>query len=208
MERGQFFQSNRKTRVFLDAVADLTGTRGLRVLLRLAGLHAWIEELPPYDDELGVDFCDVTLVSKMLLFMYGPRGGGGLSMRAGRMMFRAIREQFGDKMLDEACLGALDIHQRAQAVLQFLVDSWPRHSNGQTSLIYTDNNTFRFKFDPCPELWGQHRPELCYGTLGFLQDALEWCDLGDIYQVSQLPPTDGEAGHAVCQFEIHRVIFK
>lgn len=204
MKRGHYFQSNRKTRVFLEAVSDLTGKRGLLVLLQLADLHAWLDNPPPYNDILGVDFSDVTTISKMLLFMYGPHGGGGLATRAGRMMFRAVHDRYGETLTPgKEHLKMLSEPQRAQTLLQALVKSWPQHSDGQASLREKEHS-FLLELNPCPELWGQHTPESCYGTIGFLQDALEWCELGDIYQITEIPHANSEDSH-IGRFEIDQV---
>ena len=98
MERGAYFQSNRKTRIYLDAIGDLIGAHGLAALLRLAGLHAWAVELPPYTDDLAVDFGDIAVLSEKLELMYGPGGGRALSVRAGRASFKALVDNFGEKL--------------------------------------------------------------------------------------------------------------
>ncbi len=46
MTRGKHFQSNQRTRIYLDALAEVMGAHGLSALLRLANLTQWIEHPP------------------------------------------------------------------------------------------------------------------------------------------------------------------
>ena len=42
MERGKHFLSNRQARIYLTAVAEVSGKYGFEALLQLSGLQSWI----------------------------------------------------------------------------------------------------------------------------------------------------------------------
>lgn len=186
MERGKYFQSNLRTRVYLDAMRELLSHRGLRMVLRLAALREWQEQLPPYDDELGVDFADFSALSEALILAYGPGGGGSVAMRGGRMMFRAMRERFGAEVGLDAPLTAAPAAERVRQLLPRVVRGWELQSDSRITLAEMEP-AFILAVAPCPECWG-HRETVhtvCYATVGFLQEALEWGGVGDAYHAVQ-----------------------
>jgi len=187
MERGQYFQSNRKTRVYLDAIAALLQKRGLLASLRLAGLHAWIDELPPLNDELTVDFVNLAALNRMLVLIYGPLGGGGVLMRAGRATFRDFYEHWATVIdCHEDVLATESPPVRAQHLLEVLAQNWGLQCNGRAHFSAgNDEVEFRLRIIPCPNCGGEPGELIpgCYSTVGFLQEALEWADLGDFYTV-------------------------
>ena len=210
MEREKYFQSNRKTRVYLDAISDLIGRHGLAALLRLAGLHAWADELPPYNDEFGVDFADIAILSDKLELMYGPRGGRALGLRAGRASFKHICEYYGEQVgLVADVIQAEPPSSRVRLVLNALAKATQLHSDSQVFVDEADGE-FSYTLTPCPECWCRNDAEdaACHGTSGFLLEALLWAGLGDDYQVDQIAcaaagTSSDEEG---CVFQIARCV--
>ena len=62
------------------------GKNGLNAILNLAGLSNLIDNFPPDNLEREFDFADFTAIHVGLEEMYGPRGGRGLALRAGRAL--------------------------------------------------------------------------------------------------------------------------
>lgn len=60
------------------------GKNGLNAILNLAGLTNYIESYPADSLEKGFDFAELSAIGVALEEMYGPRGGRGLMLRAGR----------------------------------------------------------------------------------------------------------------------------
>ena len=208
MERGQYFQSNRKTRVHLDTVAELLLKRGLLVTLRMTSLHAWVEALPPFDDELVVDCASVAAFDRMLVLMYGPLGGGGVLQRAGRAFFRDFVTHWADKLnLQWDVFGGMLATERARYLLEVLVANWALHCSRPIRLVADEDAKFMVHLASglvCDESMVDCMPS-CYATLGFLKEAVEWIGLGDSYQVNAYPGSietgAGVTGDA-CIYEI------
>ncbi len=209
MVRGKYFQSNRKTRIYLDAIGDLIGPHGLSALLRLAGMHKWADELPPYTDELQIDFADISTLREKLELMYGPRGARALGMRAGRANFKDLHAHFGDDLgLSSDTLHSEPAPMRVEILLDALSKGMEREMS--SSVAAQDNEgEFLYTLKPCPECWSRKSSQVlaCHGTVGFLQEALEWAGLGDFYQVKQAKPATllSQDQDNECTFEITRV---
>jgi predicted hydrocarbon binding protein len=187
MERGTYFQSNRRTRIYLDAIAEVCGQHGLRALLHLAGLDAWVVALPPYDDEFGVDFVDFARLNATLESMYGPRGGRALALRAGRASLRAALEQLSESVgLDEAAVLALPPADRIAALLRVVARGMQAQSDSIVT-VQQEGDGFVYVVDPCPACWGREGVGyvVCHGTVGFLRQAFYWAGVGGLYHVEE-----------------------
>lgn len=207
MTRGQYFQSNRRTRIYLDALAEVMGHHGLQALLRLAGLEAWIDQPPTYDDALEVDFIDFAMLNKTLEDMYGPRGGRALALRAGRASFKeAITQMGGSVGLAGAAFKMLPLRTRIKALLDAVVKGMSLQSSSVASVTEEGGKLF-YHVNPCPACWGRtdaDRP-VCHGTVGFLQEALEWAGGGEEYQIEEAAcSAAGEGEPGVCSFLIYK----
>lgn len=203
MEYEKYFQSNFRTRVYLDAVRELVLGRGLKMLLRLAKLDHWQEQLPPYDDVLAVDFADFATLSEALILAYGPNGGGGVSMRAGRMTFRAMQRRFGTDVGLDSTVYAEPAPTRLRKLLPSVVRGWELQSDSRIMLEEIDAD-FILSVTPCPECWGRRETShtVCYATIGFLREAVEWAGLGDMYKVVQRACAACVWDNGVCTFVI------
>ena len=82
-----FYYANKFTRITLQAYEEVMGKNGLNAILNLAGLSNLIDNYPPDNLEREFDFADFTAIHIGLEEMYGPRGGRGLALRAGRATF-------------------------------------------------------------------------------------------------------------------------
>jgi hypothetical protein len=73
--------------IMIKALEDVMGKNGLNAILNLAGLNIYIDNYPADNLEKSFDFADVSSINIALEEMYGPRGGRGLALRAGRSTF-------------------------------------------------------------------------------------------------------------------------
>src|SRR5258708_17073652 len=74
---------------------DVMGKNGFISILNSAGLSNSLDIYPPDNLERQFDFADVTSLNAALEDMYGPRGGRGLALRAGRACFSQGLKNFG-----------------------------------------------------------------------------------------------------------------
>ncbi len=89
-----FYYANKFARISLLAYEDVMGKNGLNAILNLAGLSNLIDNYPPDNLEREFDFADFTAIHIGLEDMYGPRGGRGLALRAGRATFNDGAQEF------------------------------------------------------------------------------------------------------------------
>lgn len=186
MQAGKHLLSNRRARIYLDAIAETSGQYGFPTVLTLAGLHAWLEALPPYTDAHEVDFLDFGALNAMLVKMYGPRAGRAMTQWAGRVSFMALTPHMDDLLnVQVASFQAQTPADRVRAVLDIVVDS--RRLGNMEASLQVLGDQFTYTLDPCPFCYGQHRAAhaLCYGAVGFLQQAIEWVGAGDHYIVEE-----------------------
>ncbi len=90
-----YFYANKFVRITLQAYEEVMGKNGLNAILNLAGLSNLIDNYPPDNLEREFDFADFTAIHVGLEEMYGPRGGRGLALRAGRATFNDALKYFG-----------------------------------------------------------------------------------------------------------------
>ncbi len=208
MMEEQHWQSNRRTRIYLDAIAEVIGKHGLHAVLRLANLEAWIENPPGYDDALQVSFEDFARLNRILEEMYGPRGGRALALRAGRASFKAALEQLGSAIgLAGAAFKLLPPRARLKALLDAFIKGMSKQSDAQVYLT-EENGTLLYHVNPCPACWGRNHESspVCHSTTGLLMEAIEWAGLMDDFEVEEVVcAAMGEHNSGECVFALKKV---
>ena len=89
------YNTNNFGRIALLSYQEVLGKGGINALLNIAGLSHLIDNYPPADMERKFDFADYTAILLALEELYGPRGGRGLALRAGRATFNDILDNYG-----------------------------------------------------------------------------------------------------------------
>ena len=82
-----FYYPNRFALITLEALEEVMGKNGLNAILNMAHMPHLIDHYPPANLERSFDFSDYSMLNIALEEMYGPRGGRGLALRAGRATF-------------------------------------------------------------------------------------------------------------------------
>ena len=85
------YYPNKFGRLTILSLEDVMGRNGVNAILNLANLPNLMENLPPDNLEKAFDFADVSAIMGALEEMYGPRGGRGLALRAGRPSPRPLQ---------------------------------------------------------------------------------------------------------------------
>ena len=98
-----YHYANKFALIMLDALEDVLGKNGLNTILNMAHLPYLINNPPPNNLNKEFDFADVSAINQALEEIYGPRGGRGLALRAGRATFSDSLKNFG------ALAGASDL---------------------------------------------------------------------------------------------------
>lgn len=168
----------------LFAFEEVMGKNGLNFVLNLASLSSLIGNYPPDDENRAVPFETISLLQSSLELGYGPHGGRGLALRAGRVFFSHGLRAYGPE------LGLNDTNFRLQppdlkliSVLRALTDFFNQNTDQVVSLKESEHKIF-WQIEQCPWCWGRHGSEpLCQFAVGMLQESLYWVSGGKFYNV-------------------------
>jgi len=166
---------NRIGRIYLQALEDVMGERGLKAILRLAKLEHLIDNPPSNNLAREFPFEDWSALNEGLEVMYGPRGGRGLAIRAGRQSFDQGLRDFGTVVgVADRAFKLLPLHIRLNVGLKAMAKTFTQFSD-QTSRVEEMDDHFVYVIDRCPSCWGRHadRP-VCHAAVGLLEAGIEW----------------------------------
>ncbi len=195
------YYPNKIARIALMAIEDVMGKNGLNAILNLAGLSHLIDNYPPDNLERKFDFADFSAINGALEEMYGPRGGRGLALRAGRATFSEGLRNFG------ALAGAGDLAFKVlplSAKLHIGIPAMAKifsTTSDQYSTTEEHEDHFIYSIHKCPVCWGRtvDRPA-CFMAVGLLQEGLKWVSGGREFKVVQT--TCRASGDEICNFQI------
>src|SRR6202142_2660953 len=95
VQKSGLYYPNKFGLIILKSLEEVMGKNGLNAILNLAGMSNYIEGYPPDNLDKGFDFAELSAIGMGLEEMYGPRGGRGLALRAGRATFSDALKNFG-----------------------------------------------------------------------------------------------------------------
>jgi predicted hydrocarbon binding protein len=190
--------------IMIKALEDVMGKNGLNAILNLAGLNSYIDNYPPDSLEKTFDFADVSSINIALEEMYGPRGGRGLALRAGRATFADALKNFG------ALAGAGDLAFKVlplQAKMRIGIPAMAKiftQVSDQHSTVEEHENEFVYTIHKCPVCWGRTGVDkpACFVAVGLLQEGLKWVSGGNEFRVNESKCV--ALGDAVCEFIIQK----
>ena len=165
------------------------------------------DNYPPDNDALEVDYVDFSKLNAALVKLYGLSGGRTLAMRAGRTSFLALSERFAALLSDDLAHNEQPVAARVEALLQAIIDEDVQLNADYISLRVAGDQ-FLYTVEPCPVCWGQGDLEeaMCFSTVGFLQQAIEWAGAGDHYLVEEASCAGTKSTEdAACVFAILKV---
>ena len=184
-EKSGFNYPNKFARIYLEAMEEIMGKNGLNAILNLAGLGEFIGNYPPDNLEKAYDFAYYTALQVALEDMYGPRGGRGLALRAGRASFAEGLRGFGAlagvgdlafKVLPLAAKLKIGLPAMANIITQFSDQISNVYEEGGDKYIYT--------LERCPMCWKRKADKpVCYAGQGLLQEGLRWVSGGHEFKV-------------------------
>jgi len=190
--------------IMIKALEDVMGKNGLNAILNLAGLNAYIDNYPADNLEKTFDFADVSSINIALEEMYGPRGGRGLALRAGRSTFADALKNFG------ALAGAGDLAFKVlplQAKMRIGIPAMAKiftQVSDQHSTVEEHENEFVYTIHKCPVCWGRTGVDkpACFIAVGLLQEGLKWVSGGNEFRVNESKCV--ALGDPVCEFIIQK----
>jgi hypothetical protein len=180
------FYPNNIARIYLQAMEEVMGKNGLNAILNMAGLAHLVDHYPPANLQREFDFADYSALSGALEEMYGPRGGRGLALRAGRASFAQGLRHFG------ALAGAGDLAFKVLPLSTKLKIGIPAMAkiftqvSDQRSTVEETPTEFRYTMKPCPVCWGRRSDKpMCHAGAGLLQEGLRWLSGGHEFRVQE-----------------------
>lgn len=204
VEKSGFFYANKFALIMLDALEDVLGENGLKAILNLAHLPELIDNFPPDNLNKEFDFADVSAINQALEEIYGPRGGRGLALRAGRATFADSLKNFG------ALAGASDLAFKVLPLntkMRIGVPSMARiftQVSDQHSTSKEQDDCFVYTIHSCPVCWDRHDLEkpVCFIAVGLLQEGMKWLSGGKEFRVNESKCVS--MGDDVCEFIIEK----
>ncbi len=136
--------------------------------------------------------------------MYGPRGGRGLALRAGRATFSDALRNFG------ALVGAADLafvvlplQSKLRIGLPAFAKIFTQLSDQQTTVEEKDTEWI-WTIHKCPCCWGRTGADkpVCFVAAGLLQESLKWVSGGNEFRVNESKCV--AIGDSICEFIVQK----
>jgi len=196
-----YYYPNKMARVYLLALEEVLGRNGLNAILNFAGLKHLVGNLPPNNLEKKFSFEEFAAIQQALDDLYGPRGGRGLALRAGRATFKYGLKEFGAVLgMADLAFRMLPLEVKLRVGLNAFAETFNRFSD-QVVRLEEDEDRFIWVNERCPVCWGRHsdRP-CCYAAVGILEEGLRWGSGGKTFRVEEV--TCVARGEDACRFII------
>src|SRR5690606_36301653 len=169
-EKSGFYYPNKFARITIEALEEVMGKNGLNAILNLAGLSELINNYPPDNLDKQFDFAYFTALCTALEEMYGPRGGRGLALRAGRATVAdALRGSGALAGVGHPALKDLPRAAQLRTGLPDMAAIFTQFSDRVTN-VHGEGARYIYTLERCPMCWNRKadRP-VCYVGQGLLQ---------------------------------------
>jgi predicted hydrocarbon binding protein len=183
-EKSGFYYPNKFARITIEALEEVMGKNGLNAILHLADLSELINNYPADNLEKEFDFAYFTALCVALEDMYGPRGGRGLALRAGRATFADALRGFGALAgVGDLAFKVLPLAAKLKIGLPAMANIFTQFSD-QVSNVHEETDKYVYTLERCPMCWNRKtdRP-VCYVGQGLLQEGLRWVSGGHEFKV-------------------------
>lgn len=181
-----FFYPNRMGRLILLALEDVLGHNGLHAVLNLAGYPHYADTPPPNTTDRQFPFAVVGGLTQAMLAMYGPRGGRGVALRVGRVLFKYGIREYGPMMgLAELTFQLLPMSIKLEKAAQAFADLFNHHTDQVVRLQETPEMLY-WHVDVNPVCWGvTAEAPVCNLSVGLIQESLLWLSGGKSFSVEE-----------------------
>lgn len=197
------YYPNKVARIAILALEEVMGKNGLNAILNLANLSHLIDHYPPDNLERQFDFADFSAINGALEEMYGPRGGRGLALRAGRATFDEALRNFGALAgVGDLAFKVLPLQAKMRIGLPAMARIFSQTSD-QYSTVEEMDDHFLYTIHKCPVCWGRKTDKpACFIAAGLLQSGMKWVSGGNEFRVTQT--TCRATGDETCDFVIDK----
>jgi hypothetical protein len=183
-EKSGFYYPNKFARITIEALEEVMGKNGLNAILHLADLSEIINNYPADNLEKEFDFAYFTALCVALEDMYGPRGGRGLALRAGRATFADALRGFGALAgVGDLAFKVLPLAAKLKIGLPAMANIFTQFSD-QVSNVHEETDKYVYTLERCPMCWNRKTDRaVCYVGQGLLQEGLRWVSGGHEFKV-------------------------
>jgi hypothetical protein len=170
----------------LLALEETVDHTGLNAVLNLAGLHHLINNYPPNNLDPGFPFAHMGALHASLEELYGPRGGRGLALRAGRACFKHGLREFGPTLgISDLTYRLLPLPMKLKVGGEAAARTLNRFSQ-QAIRLEEDSEGHVWIIERCGLCWGrQTEAPCCHLAVGILQESWFWVSGGKNYLVEE-----------------------
>jgi predicted hydrocarbon binding protein len=202
-EKSGLYYPNKIGRIYLMAMEEVMGSNGIKAVLNLAKVPELIGNYPPNNLSREFDFSDFGAIGAAIEEMYGPRGGRGLALRAGRASFAQGLSEFGSVVgASELAFKVIPLGTKVKVGLKAMAETFTKFSD-QHSEVEEAEEFFVYTIHKCPVCWGRTSEKpICYGAVGILQEGLRWVSGGKDFKVEEIECI--AAGNKTCVFHIFK----
>jgi len=200
--KSEYNYANKIARISIKALEDVMGKNGLNAILNLAHLPELIDNYPADNLNREFNFADFSALNLALEEMYGPRGGRGLALRAGRAAFADALRNFGALAgVGDLAFKVLPLHAKLRIGIPAMAKIFSQISD-QYSTVREENDVFVYTIHRCPVCWGRSGSDkpVCFIATGLLQEGLKWVSGGNEFRVNESRCV--AMGDEVCDFVI------
>lgn len=199
-----YYYANKIAYLALKALEDVMGRNGLNAILNLAHLQHLIDNPPADNLAKEFDFADFTAINMALEEMYGPRGGRGLALRAGRAAFDDALRNFGALAgVGDLAFKVLPMQTKLKIGIPAMAKIFSQISD-QFSTVKEKEGEFIYTIHRCPQCWGRSGLDkpVCFMGAGLLQEGLKWVSGGSEFRVYESQCV--AMGDDVCVYTIYK----
>lgn len=200
-EHQAFYYPNKMGRIILLALEEALGRTGMNAVLNVAGLHHLMSNYPPNNFDPAFPFEELAAITQSLEDMYGPRGGRGVALRAGRASLKYGLRDFGPIMRTaDLSFRLLPLNMKLKAGTEVFAETFNEYTDQIVRLEYQPD-ALLWHNERCPICWGRSTSEpCCHLGVGILQEMLYWLSGGKTFMIEEIACI--AVGDETCTFRI------
>jgi hypothetical protein len=186
-EKQQYFLPNKMGRIVLLAMEEVMGRNGVNAVLNLARLQHLVGDYPPNDFVKAFSFDELGRLLQALDEMYGPRGGRGLALRAGRACFKFGIKDFGPVLgIADLVFRVLPLGMKLKVGFEVLVQTFNKFTDHLVRLE-EDKQYYYWIMERCGTCQGRKSASpCCHLAVGVLEEGLYWISGGENFYVEEI----------------------
>lgn len=181
-----FYYPNKMGRIVLLSLEEIIGKNAVNAILTQAGLQHYISVLPPNDLNKQFRFEELSQIQLALEQVFGPRGGRGVALRAGRVCFKYGLRDFGPMLgFTDLAFRLSPLDTKLQAGADIFANIFNQFSDQQVR-VESNEDQIIWHIDRCPVCWNRHSDvPVCHLAVGILQESLYWVSGGKVFSVEE-----------------------